>query len=317
MQILRSLSALTDGFSPRNSLKRLARIATGVLAFVALSMATAQAQAQDQVPHAPAIWTMADDDSTVYFLGTIHLLKADTPWQSETITDIINEATSLTLELTPQDMASPKMQSLVQSLGFYGPDDQLSNHLPEESYTRLAAAFQKRGIPTQAMDRLKPWMAGLQITVVSAMQAGFMPQFGVDHLLGQIATQRGIEIAGLEKPEDQLRLFADLSDEAQAAFIREGLDQIDDLEGYFERLKEAWLTADLDSLNELMTDGLEENPELADKLLYTRNRNWLPAIEALLDQPGTHLVAVGAGHLVGTQSVIDLLQDKGHQVDRY
>ncbi|GER02725.1 hypothetical protein JCM17846_04070 [Iodidimonas nitroreducens] len=82
-------------------------------------------------------------------------------------------------------------------------------------------------------------------------------------------------------------------------------------------MKDAWLTADLDSLNTLMTDGLEENPELADKLLYSRNRNWLPAIEALLDQPGTHLVAVGAGHLVGTQSVIDLLQDKGHQVDRY
>lgn len=289
------------------------------LAFISLSLAAATPSAfaqTDPAHHAPAIWKMEKDGSAVYFLGTIHLLKADTPWLSDELKDIADKADSLTLELTPSEMASPKLQQLVQSLGFYAPDDALSNHLPKESYDHLAAAYEKRGIPVQAMDRMKPWMAGLQISVMSAMQAGFLPQYGVDSTLGQIASASGKDIRGLEKGEEQLMLFANLSDEAQVAFIEEGLEQIDDLAQYFEELKEAWLTGDLDALDALVTDGLEESPELADKLLYQRNRNWIPALEGLLEEPGTHLVAVGAGHLIGDKSVIALLRANGHELTR-
>lgn len=267
--------------------------------------------------HAPAVWTLKDDDTTIYFLGTIHLLKADTPWFSDSLQQIAADADSLTLELHPNETASPKMQQLVQELGFYKPDDALSNHLPEALLARVQAEFQKLGVPVQAVERMKPWMVGLQLSVISAMQAGFLPQYGVDMTLGQLASEAGTDIRGLETAEYQLGLFAGLTDEAQIAFLDEGMEQMIDLAGYFEKLKEAWLTADLEGLNAMLTEGMDQSPELADALLYTRNSNWIPEIEALLNEPGTHLVAVGAAHLTGEQSVVDLLQKKGHKVERF
>lgn len=268
-------------------------------------------------PHAPAVWKIHDADSTVYLLGTIHLLKADTPWLSEDLRAIAERADTLTLELHPDEATSPKMQQRVMQLGFYPPSDGLSQHVPDPLYQRLAAEFQELGIPVQAMERMKPWMVGIQIGVVSAMRAGFLPQYGVDHTLGQLAAASGKTIRGLETAEYQLSLFADLSDEAQIAFLEEGMEQVDDLAGYFAKLKDAWLSADLEDLDALLREGMDKSPELAEALLFTRNANWIPEIEALLDEPGEHLVAVGAAHLTGTKSVIDLLAQKGYAPERF
>jgi uncharacterized protein YbaP (TraB family) len=56
--------------------------------------------------------------------------------------------------------------------------------------------------------------------------------------------------------------------------------------------------------------------DLYQSLLIDRNANWTPKIEILLETPGTHLVAVGAAHLIGDGSVIDLLKQKGYDVQR-
>ncbi|MEO0722610.1 MAG: TraB/GumN family protein [Pseudomonadota bacterium] len=38
-------------------------------------------------------------------------------------------------------------------------------------------------------------------------------------------------------------------------------------------------------------------------------------MEALLDDPGVKFVAVGAAHLSGPDSVIEMLKERGHQVE--
>jgi hypothetical protein len=51
-------------------------------------------------------------------------------------------------------------------------------------------------------------------------------------------------------------------------------------------------------------------------LLNQRNANWARWIEGRLAKPGTAFVAVGAGHLAGSASVISLLQRDGYKVRR-
>jgi uncharacterized protein YbaP (TraB family) len=50
-------------------------------------------------------------------------------------------------------------------------------------------------------------------------------------------------------------------------------------------------------------------------LLYDRNASWIPAIEKL-HAGGGGFVAVGALHLIGPRSVLDLLAHKGYRVTR-
>jgi uncharacterized protein YbaP (TraB family) len=51
-------------------------------------------------------------------------------------------------------------------------------------------------------------------------------------------------------------------------------------------------------------------------LLTQRNKNWIPEIEKALAGDKTVLFLVGAAHLVGTDSVIDLLEKKGHKPEQ-
>ena len=66
------------------------------------------------------------------------------------------------------------------------------------------------------------------------------------------------------------------------------------------------------AMAKLLQEGFDEYPDLYRPLTVERNRKWVPQIEQLLDDRDDYLVVVGALHLVGKDSVIDLLERKGH-----
>lgn len=265
---------------------------------------------------APALWRLESGDSVVHFLGTIHLLKKDTPWFTPEMKALVESADSLTLEILIDQVNPMQAQQAMAELGFYPPGETLSDHLPEPLLARVMAEAQKAGLPTQAVERMKPWLVGVTLTSQLAAQAGYLAQYGVETTLLEVARGSGADLRQLETMEGQLQIFADLSEDAQVAWLRDGLDEFADLEGYVEELKTAWIDGDVERVGAMLTEGLEASPQLAERLLYTRNRNWVVEIEALLEEPGRHLVAVGAGHLAGEDSLIDLLREKGHRVER-
>jgi len=265
---------------------------------------------------APALWRIQSGDSVVHILGTIHLLKKDTPWFTEDLQSIVEQADSLTLEILMDELNPMEVQQAMAELGFYPPSETLSDHLPEPLFTRVMAEAQKAGLPTQAVERMKPWLVGVTLTSQLAAQAGYLAQYGVETKLLEVARRSDTELSQLETMQEQLQIFASLSREAQIAWLRDGLDEFANLESYVEKLKTAWLKGDLETVGAMLTEGMEGNPQLAEKLLYARNRNWLPRVESLITTPGRHLLAVGAAHLVGESSLVDLLREQGYEVER-
>ena len=73
----------------------------------------------------------------------------------------------------------------------------------------------------------------------------------------------------------------------------------------------AWTAGDTGALENSLLEGLDKAPRLYDALLVQRNRNWVEPIAALRDEPGNHLVVVGAMHLVGEDSVLEMLSEAG------
>ena len=55
-------------------------------------------------------------------------------------------------------------------------------------------------------------------------------------------------------------------------------------------------------------------PVIVECLTENRNRAWVPQLVDLLDDDDDYLVVVGALHLVGRNSVIDLLEQRGYEV---
>jgi len=84
----------------------------------------------------------------------------------------------------------------------------------------------------------------------------------------------------------------------------------------FKKMLVAWSKGDVTAIARAFNHDLQASPDLRDALIRRRNANWAKWIEQRMDKPGSILVAVGAGHLAGRYSVIDLLQRGGYKVTR-
>ena len=73
----------------------------------------------------------------------------------------------------------------------------------------------------------------------------------------------------------------------------------------------AWKSGDAAALSGVLEDGFTGYPELYERLVKNRNSNWLPHLLELLNGDKDVLVVVGALHLVGTGSVIEMLKQRG------
>jgi uncharacterized protein YbaP (TraB family) len=92
------------------------------------------------------------------------------------------------------------------------------------------------------------------------------------------------------------------------------LADIDSQAANIDKLATAWRRGDTSTLEALLHDGLSDSPAIAERLLFERNRNWVPHVETCLSEAARCFVVVGAAHLVGPGSLVQLLRDRKHTV---
>ena len=92
------------------------------------------------------------------------------------------------------------------------------------------------------------------------------------------------------------------------------LKDLEIIEAMASRLLSSWETGDANGLADILLESFREHPDIMERLLLQRNRNWLEKIEDLMEQPDNVLIVVGVGHLVGEGSLVELLREKGLQV---
>ena len=79
---------------------------------------------------------------------------------------------------------------------------------------------------------------------------------------------------------------------------------------------DAWAHGDVKGIARTFDRELSDSPALEQDLIRHRNANWSKWIEQRMAEPGTVMVAVGAGHLAGKNSVLELLKRDGYKVRR-
>lgn len=261
----------------------------------------------------PALWKVADADTTIYLFGTVHVLPKDVEWYDTTIAAAFEGSDMLVTEI-PMDAASEAgMQSLVMAKGMLPAGTTLRSLLNPEQTTQYTAALAKLGAPPEAFHPMKPWLVGLTFSLLPVMQSGYDPNSGVEKVLLSKAGNK--PTGALETAEFQLGIFDGMTNDAQVTFMMEAATEMDKAKPMLDRMVAEWAKGDADKLAEVMNEGMDD-PKVAEALLYNRNANWAEWIDTRLDQPGTVFIAVGAGHLAGAKSVQDLLSQKGIKVTR-
>lgn len=263
----------------------------------------------------PALWVVKDADTTIYMLGTVHVLKPGLSWFDAAVKDAFDESDEMVIEViqpTDQDAVMKVMMPL--AIDPDGPP--LTQKLPEAARPKYAAAMTSLGMPPVALDQFEPWYAAVVLGLLPLQKAGYDPASGVEMQLTAAAKAANKPVSALEGFEEQLGFFDTMPESDQIGLLVSTVDEFGQIGPTLDRMVERWGAGDSDALAKEMNDQLGTLPNVQKILLTDRNDRWADWIKARLDKPGTVFMAVGAGHLAGKGSVQDALTKRGIKTER-
>jgi uncharacterized protein len=258
----------------------------------------------------PALWVVKDADTTIYLLGTVHVLKPGTVWLDGGVKKAYDASSEVVLELLQPDTAT--MQGLIGKYGVDPDGPALTAKLSPETKALYEKTTAELGLPAPAFEKFQPWFVSTILSLTAITKAGYNPESGVERQITAAATRDGKKMAGLETAEQQLGFFASLPEEAQLKFLKSTLEELQKVQGVFDEMVADWAKGDPDGLARLLNASMNESPEVMKTLLTDRNARWAQWIDERMDKPGTIFIAVGAGHLAGPNSVQEML--KAHKL---
>jgi uncharacterized protein YbaP (TraB family) len=265
-------------------------------------------------PSGPALWKVADEDTTIYLFGTVHALPKDVEWYRGPVADALAASQVLVTEIPAGELTTPAVQQLFLARAQLPAGQSLRAMLSAEQRATFEAALTKFGLPLAALDKVEPWFAAMTLSALPLLKGGYSMEAGVESAIeGKLGA--GKSRAALETVDGQLRLFDEMPMPVQIAYLVSVAEKLDGVVPSMNGMVAAWARGDAEELAKLMNDEIDD-PALAERLLYARNRDWAQWVQKRLDEPGTVFVAVGAGHLAGAKSVQDYLEDGGTAVVR-
>ena len=291
-------------------LKRLVASTAAALSMGLSGCASVDTPPAGAVP-GPALWQVADEDTTIYLFGTVHALPEGKNWFDGRIERAFNSADELVTEIDVSS-AAQSAQAL-QTASALPAGQSLRGLMTAENRQQYEAALVGLGLPVEALDRYEPWFAAMTLSLLPLLRSGYEAQSGVEQSLGGRAGEK--KRGALETIEEQVALFDTLPQEAQLTFLDETVEKLPEATSTLDAMVAEWIEGDAAALAAMINAELT-SPVLYERLLTSRNANWAEWIERRLAQPGTVFVAVGAGHLAGRGSVQEQLERRGVKVTR-
>lgn len=265
---------------------------------------------------AASVWKVTAGANTVYFGGTVHILKAENlPLPSEYETAYA-ASDKLVFETDINGLKTMAFQQNLMSKVMLTDGTTLQTRLSSDTYTALKAYLDAKGMPIEPLHMLKPSFVALTITMLEYQMNGFN-QEGVDAIYAAKAETDGKQVDWFESVDEQIEFIVNLGGDDDNAMIKYTLEELHTLPIIIDDMLSAWLAGDLDKLNRtLVEDMASSSPKIYQDLLVTRNNNWMPKIMSMLQDAPTEFILVGAGHLAGKDSLFAKLEAQGYKIEK-
>jgi uncharacterized protein YbaP (TraB family) len=271
-------------------------------------------------PPAAFYWEAHGPGGAVLFLlGSVHIgdgrellvpARVEADWA---------RAEALVVEVDVHGMPDLERLEAVQRYGLLRAEERLEDLVSLGTRESLVAYLQAHGYPLAPAGRMRPWLLAQQVTQIAFESAGYEAENGVDAWFLRRAEQEGRPIGQLESLEEQMSLFGALTPTVEEALLREVLEQTDALVATMRRIVAAWERGDEAQLLDLLL-GSRRDPRLAAfhrAVFVERNHRMAGRLAALAGDGRARFVVVGTGHLIGPESVPDLLEGWGFSVERH
>jgi len=283
-----------------------------LVTLVALIGAGAAAHAQpagrkhDVLPH-PLLWAATKDGKTTYLLGTIHVgIDADAQLP-DVVFEKLDASPAFAMET---DLGDPVLAHLGERAS-----GSLHQDLGPEYWRKLEDVLSP-GIARRVDDKkavIAATLLALKDLPVTA------PMDGTLHARAAVKKKR---LVYLEPAATEAAVLEEVMD---TKMLKSMLDEPAAGSRQLKEMLAAYKAGDADKIAEVnagerataLAHGFTaaEYDAVMDKLLYRRNASWIAPIEKLHAEGGG-FVAVGALHLAGRRSVLELLTARGFTIER-
>lgn len=243
----------------------------------------------------PAVDMQLPGDRHLHLVGSIHMGSVEMSPLPDALLQRLQGATALIVEADISDTGSPFDDNHQAS--------PLAERLGAESYRQLQQISAALSLAIEQIDTLPAWQAALMLQARQAQKLGLRPDYGIDYQLIQAARAQNITIIELEGQQAQIRLLQQLPQDG-IALLEDTLTHWHVNARLLQSMMGWWLeNAPGTSMPEI---PMTFSNDLSDRLMRQRNQHWQQRLQAL--PPGNYVVAVGALHIYGADSLPRLLQ---------
>lgn len=262
-----------------------------------------------------SVYQVTKGERQLYIAGTVHMLPASAFPLPAAFDNAYQHSSVVVFEADIRQMETAQGMQLLMQHARYQDGSTLKQRLSTDTYQALNAAALTLGVDINALDSFKPDFVVLML-MQKAMERAKLNGEGVDNYYLKRAQQDKRPLLFLETIEQQLTMLMNASATNEDAFVTQSLVELSDVEQQLSQITDAWRRGDTSKLAALAMSYIDtpEGAAFYDQLLVQRNKNWLPQLAQMLETPEIELVLVGALHLSGDNSVLQLLREQGYQI---
>jgi len=284
-----------------------------LLLFVALPAIAVDAPAPAPPPAhaAPFLWEVQGPKARHFLLGSVHLLPSTAYPLPAALEAAYGATRAVAFEADLAELAAPELQNRMLGAAREDRPGGLKVRIGKSLYAKLQKRAAALGMPTPVCDDLRAWFCALALELYPLQQAGFSMEYGVDQHYYALAREDGRPVIGLETPEFQVGLFAQMPEALSKQMLAATLDETTSESQSPEELHRIWRTGDVAALERVTREMRQRYPELYARILADRTRAWAGPLAERMKQELSLLVVVGAAHLPGPDGLLALLKARG------
>lgn len=244
-----------------------------------------------------------------FIFGTFHLMCKDDIALSAQLKTALSKSNTLYLEL---DMDDPAM--LFGAMKYMNMQDgkELKEFYTDEEFVRITTFFSETlHTPLMLFKNAKPYFL---VALLYPQMLQCSSAASIEEALVKQAKEYNIEVKGLETIEQQASIFDSIPYALQAKELLKNIDSLEKYQSEFNELLTSYKSQELSRIETLVSKSEFGTNNDMDLLVNNRNRNWISQLDTLMRNESV-FAAVGAGHLVGDNGLLQLLKNKGYKVE--
>ena len=269
-------------------------------------------------------WEVEKNGRSSVLFGTFHSPDADIAIVPDALAERIENARVLYVEMSQAEEQRMQRAMILNPSMMLNPDGRsIRPYFSDEEWEDLGAAMARIGHSPESIEVMQPWFLSMALAIPPCLiEAQLRGDLVLDRVIERAAENAGIEVGGLEEYEAVLDIFRDGSFEEQIEALRQSLPLIDGNQDALVTMKRLYLDGDIWQIwayNSLLAE--EHLPpeeveqmmaEMLDIVVRKRNNDWMRRILPEVTR-GNAVIAVGALHLPGEDSLLNMLAQQGFE----